>query len=385
MTGMADPRSGARLDARIPVSLLTGFLGSGKTTVLNHLVRDPTLSRTLVIINEFGDVGLDHELVAQSQEDVVVEMSSGCLCCTVRHDLVETLRNATWRFARNGKLWFDRVVIETTGLADPAPVLHTLMTDPIIARKYRLDAVIATVDAVAGMATFDRQIEAVKQAAVADRLLLTKTDIAAPSAVDAVLSRLTSLNPGARVIRATNGEIDPQMLLHAGGYDPASKSIDVQHWMNAEAVEAGGHDHVHGHEPGVDGGGGHHHDAHHHDVNRHGDNIRSLCLTRDDPLDGDAFVAWLETLISMRGEDLLRVKGLVNIKGQAGPLVIHGVQHVFPPPVLLEQWPGRDRRTRIVFIVRDMDDAHLKGLRDAFTGEATGRRGPEPEALGARN
>jgi G3E family GTPase len=163
--------------ALIPVSVLTGFLGSGKTTVLNRLVRDPRMARALVIINEFGSIGLDHDLIVRSQDDMVVEMMGGCLCCTIRGDLLRTLREAPWRFARDGKCWFDRVVIETTGLADPAPILHTLMTDERLQTLYRLDGVITTVDAATGMATLDAQEESIKQAAVADRLLLDKYDV----------------------------------------------------------------------------------------------------------------------------------------------------------------------------------------------------------------
>lgn len=361
---------------RLPVSLLTGFLGSGKTTVLNHLVRHPALKRTLVIVNEFGAIGLDHELITHSDEDVVVEMSSGCLCCTIRGDLVRTLRDAIWRFARDGKPWFDRVIIETTGLADPAPVLHTLMTDRVIARQYRLDGVIATVDAASGMTTLDRQIEAVKQAAVADRLLLTKVDLVGPAAVSALIERLGALNPSAPIIPTVNGEVDPGKVLDAGLYNPTTKSLDVRRWLNAESfADTAYHDHAshgdardvqtHGHEP-------HHGSAHHghdHDVNRHDDHISALCLTLDDPMPGDAFDRWLEALLLLKGPDILRVKGIVNIQGLKGPFVIHGVQHIFHPPVMLKKWPGKDRRTRIVFIARDLDRSALQDMLEIFTAE----------------
>jgi G3E family GTPase len=355
---------------RLPVSLLTGFLGSGKTTVLNHLVLDPALKRTLVIINEFGAIGLDHELITHSEEDIVIEMSSGCLCCTIRGDLVKTLRDAIWRFARGGKPWFDRVIIETTGLADPAPVLHTLMTDPVIARKYRLDGVVTT-DAATGMTTLDQQEESVKQAAVADRLLLTKTDLVAEDAVAALTQRLIALNPGAPIIHATNGVVDPARLLDAGLYNPKSKSLDVRRWLNAEAFNESGHGHHSSHHGAHDHGheghdhGDHH--SHHHDVNRHDDRIRAICLTLDDPISGDALDRWLELLLLLKGPDILRVKGVVNVQGLKGPFVIHGVQHIFHPPVTLEKWPSKDRRTRIVFIARDLDENSLRSTLRLFT------------------
>lgn len=365
---------------RLPVSLLTGFLGSGKTSVLNHLVRHPALKRTLVIVNEFGAIGLDHELITHSDEDVVVEMSSGCLCCTIRGDLVRTLRDAIWRFARDGKPWFDRVIIETTGLADPAPVLHTLMTDRVISRQYRLDGVIATVDAASGMTTLDRQIESVKQAAVADRLLLTKVDLVEPASVSALIERLGALNPSAPIIPTVNGEVDPGKVLDAGLYNPTTKSLDVRRWLNAESfADTAHHDHAshgdardvqtHGHEP-------HHGSAHHghdHDVNRHDDHISALCLTLDDPIPGDAFDRWLEALLLLKGPDILRVKGIVNIQGLKGPFVIHGVQHIFHPPVMLKKWPGKDRRTRIVFIARDLDRSALQDMLEIFTAEPARR------------
>lgn len=340
----------------IPVSVLTGFLGSGKTTVLNRLVRDPLMSRTLVVINEFGAVGLDHDLIARSNEDLVVEMMGGCLCCTIRSDLLRTLRDAPFRFAREGKCWFDRLVIETTGLADPAPILHTLMTDSQLQTLYRLDGVITTVDAATGMATLDSQEESVKQAAVADRLLLTKTDLASDQEIAAIEARLRALNPATLILHITNGKVEAEGLFDAGLYNPATKSDDVQRWLNAEAYEQGGHDHhAHKHDHS------HHDHVHHHDVNRHGDNIRAICLTFDQPLKDSVFDRWIDILTTFKGPDVLRIKGIVNIEGLDRPLVLHGVQHVLHIPVALNAWPSEDRRTRMVFIVRDMDEADLRG------------------------
>lgn len=336
--------------ARIPVSVLTGFLGSGKTTVLNHLVRSPGMARALVIINEFGAVGLDHDLVARANDDLVVEMIGGCLCCTIRGDLSRTLRDAPWRFAREGRCWFDQVVIETTGLADPAPILHTLMTDPRLETLYRLDAVIATVDAATGMATLDTQPEAVKQAAVADRLLLTKTDLVDGAGQGAIRDRLAALNPAAPVITVTDGAVDPSLLFDVGLWNPASKGDDVQRWLAEEAHHAG-----------------HHHHHHHHDVNRHDDGIRATCLTFDTPLDPLAFERWLGLLTMFRGADMLRVKGIVNLAGHDAPVIVHGVQHVFHPPVELARWPSEDRRTRMVFITRRIDSEELRGTLALMT------------------
>src|SRR5215467_15812686 len=218
----------------IPVTLLTGFLGSGKTTVLNHVLKQPGMAATAVIVNEFGEIGLDHLLVERSSEDVVL-LNSGCLCCTVRNDIVDTLTSLFVDRAKNKVPWFTRVVIETTGLADPAPILHTLMTEPIVAARYMLDGVVTTVDAVNGAGTLDRQPESVKQAAVADRLLVTKTDLAGAEALSALRARLAALNPSAPIVTVAGGAVDPERLFNLGFYDPATKSIDVQRWLRDEA------------------------------------------------------------------------------------------------------------------------------------------------------
>ena len=251
--------------ALIPVTLLTGFLGSGKTTVLNHVLKQPGMAATAVIVNEFGEIGLDHLLVERSSEDVVL-LNSGCLCCTVRNDIVDTLTSPFVDRAKSKVPWFTRVVIETTGLADPAPIMHTLMTEPIVAARYMLDGVVSTVDLVNGAATLDRQPEAVKQAAVADRLLLTKTDLADPARRQALEARLKALNPSAPLIPVVHGAVDPTRLFKLGFFDPATKGVDVQRWLRDEAFAAGHH---------------HLHDNEHPDPNRHDDRIRAFCITRE--------------------------------------------------------------------------------------------------------
>ena len=335
----------------IPVTLLTGFLGSGKTTVLNHVLKQPEMAATAVIVNEFGEIGLDHLLVERSSEDVVL-LNSGCLCCTVRSDIVDTLTNLFVDRVKGKIPFFTRVAIETTGLADPAPILHTLMTEPIVAARYMLDGVIATVDAVNGAGTLDRQPEAVKQAAVADRLLLTKIDLAAPAVRQGFEARLTALNPSAAIIPVAQGAVDPAVLFNLGFFDPATKSVDVRRWLRDEAF-AGGHEHEHADD--------------HLDPNRHDDRIRAFCITRERPISWSVLSGWLDGLATMRGDDLLRFKAIVALSDRPDqPVVLHGVQHLFHPPVLLPQWPSADRRTRMVFITRDLPQDAIEATLTAF-------------------
>ena len=353
----------------LAVSVLTGFLGSGKTTLLRHLLDHPAMEETAVIVNEFGEIGLDHLLVEQASEDTVL-LNSGCLCCTVRGDLVAGMRDLFRRRLKREVPPFKRLVIETTGLADPAPILQTLMTDPLLSNRFRLDGVITTVDAVNGAATLDSQQESVKQAAVADRILLTKSDIAADKQRQDLTQRLQGLNPAAPIYETVHGAIDPAMLFNAGLYDPEKKSPDVQAWLKAEAYAAaedashGHHHHDHDHDHG------HGHAAHHHDVNRHDASIRAFCLTYDKPLDWDRFNSWIEMLITLYGGNILRIKGLLNVDAVEQPIVIHGVQHVFHPPVRLEAWPDEDRRSRIVFIVRDLKPEMFEHTLKAFNEDS---------------
>jgi G3E family GTPase len=335
----------------IPVTLLTGFLGSGKTTVLNHILKQPLMAETAVIVNEFGEIGLDHLLVESATDDIVL-LNSGCLCCTVRGDIADTLLNLFVGRASRKVPHFNRVVIETTGLADPAPILHTLISDPLVAARYSLDGVVTTVDAVNGAGTLDRQPEAVKQAAVADRLLLTKADLAEPVQAAALQARLAALNPSAPILPVAQGEIDPAILFNLGFYDPQTKSVDVQRWLRDEAFEAE-HDHDH--------------DDEQLDVNRHDERIRAFCIIREEPISWAALSTWLDALATMRGDDLLRLKAIVALSDRPGePVVVHGVQHLFHPPVLLPQWPSDDHRTRMVFITRDLPREAIEKTLAAF-------------------
>jgi G3E family GTPase len=313
-----------------PVTVLTGFLGAGKTTLLNHLLRQPELAGTAVLVNEFGEIGLDHLLV-EKLDDSTVLLNAGCLCCTVRGDLARVLREMLPRARRDE---ISRIVIETTGLADPVPILATLMTDPVAAAAYRLDGIVTVVDAVNGATHLDTQEEAVRQVAVADRIIVSKADLADAAPLR---DRLQALNPGAPMADAAHGVVDPGFVLHAGRFDPTGKNPDVAGWLNAAAYEAAGEHH------------------HHHDRNRHDERIRAFCITLEDPLDWPALAMWLQTLVASRGENLLRLKGILNLKGQDRPVAIHAVRHLMHKPVKLEAWPEGDPRTsRMVFITSDL-------------------------------
>ncbi|MBU8546803.1 MULTISPECIES: CobW family GTP-binding protein [Roseomonadaceae] len=329
----------------IPVTLLTGFLGAGKTTLLNALLKQPAMANTAVLINEFGEIGLDHLLVERLDGDTVL-LNAGCLCCTIRGDLLTAL-DGIWDRVLAGQV-VARVVVETTGLADPAPILHTLMADPRMAQRFVLDGVVTLVDAATGMATLDSQEEALRQAAVADRIVLSKVDLAPPDAVAALTDRLLMLNPTAPILPAIAGEVPAAALLDAGAYDTTSKLPDVAAWIGAAAP--------HGH---------HHH--HHHDRNRHDPRIQALCLEFEKPLPWTGLASWLEMLAMTRGTSVLRMKGLLDLVGESRPVVIHGVQHLFHPPTRLPAWPeGTPRRSRLVFILRDLDPQVVRDGLAAF-------------------
>jgi G3E family GTPase len=328
----------------IPVSVLTGFLGSGKTTLLRHLLRQPEFSRTAVIINEFGEIGLDHELV-EASEDSFIALTTGCLCCKVRSDLAETLNEMLRRRAAGTVAPFERVVIETSGLADPAPILQTLMTDDTLAGHFTLSGVVTTVDAVNGAATLRGEAVSVKQVAVADRLVLTKSDLADGDG-EALRTRIGELNAAAPLIAAHNGVLEPRHLFDAALYDPKARSPDVLGWLAAET-------HTHG---------GAHHD--------HDSEIVSYAIVHATPIHAVTLTLLLETLAEHCGADLLRLKGIINIaESPDRPAVIHGVQHVFHPPAWLDRWPSEDRRTRLVVITRRVPRAWVETLLDALEAE----------------
>jgi G3E family GTPase len=344
---------------RIPVSLITGFLGSGKTTLLNRLLRHPAMADSAVIINEFGEVGLDHLLVEAVEGEVAV-LASGCICCTMRSDLEETLRGLLARRDRAEVPPFQRVLVETTGLADPAPIVQLLLHNPLLGHFVRLDAIVTTVDAVHGERQLDAHAEAVKQVAIADRLLLTKTDIADTEAIGPLRARLARLNPAAAVTTVHYGDIVPDRLFSAALFDPERKSADVRRWLNAEAYS--GHDHSHDHA----------HD-HGHPAAPHDPGINAFCLTFEDPLDWMTVSGWLAKLRALRGQHLLRVKGILNLAGENAPVAIHGVHHVFHPPVLLNAWTDEDRRSRIVFITRDLERADVEASWRNYRAAAEGQ------------
>lgn len=308
------------------------------------------MNRVAVVINEFGEVGIDNALVAASSENVTL-LANGCLCCTVRTDLQETLRELFTQRRTGAVIDFDRVVVETTGLADPAPVIQTFAADTLLAAQYRLDGVVTLVDAVNGERQLDAQPEAVKQAAVADRLLLTKTDLVGAAEVEALRVRLRALNPRAEFAAAVQGEIDPAFFLDIGLRTARADGAQLERWLGAAGSSEGEAYLGKRLAPGA-----------------HDRAIRSFVLWFDRPFSWQTFSAAMELLTSMRGPDLLRVKGLVNVAGERGPVVVQGVQHIFHPPTTLDAWPSEDRRTRLVFITRNIAQEAVAALFAAAGG-----------------
>lgn len=351
-------------DKKIPIIVITGFLGSGKTTFLSKLLKQKGMSRTAVIINEFGEVGLDHALVEHSDEDIL-ELQNGCICCTIRADLTNTLVSLIDKVEKGSIKPFDRVVVETTGLADPAPIIHTLMRSFELHENYKLDGVITLVDAVNGSNTLDNHTEAVKQAAIAERIILSKTDIADIDTKQALIDRLKTINPSTPILENTDDSAIESLLLGLDSYDPNSKSDDVIKWLNMENFEDSHNHHDHSHEHHHHD---HSHDRHHHDINRHSDEIQAFAMTSETPIHTMALNLFLELVTSIAGPNLLRVKGIINIAGEDAPVVIHGVQHLFHPMRWLDAWPDDDHRTRLVFITRDIPKEAIQKIFDSLAG-----------------
>jgi G3E family GTPase len=322
-----------------PVNVLTGFLGSGKTTLLQRLLRSPRMARTAVLINEFGEIGLDHLLVQQIDESVVL-LQSGCICCSIRDDLASALRGLLSRRERGEIPAFDRIVIETTGLADPGPILYTLLSEPVIRHHFQLGNVITTVDVVNAGLHLSRNREGIKQVAAADRLVLTKSDLAEAGQTAAVGEELARLNPSARLWDAAQEPVDPDFLLDVLPSAPAPARYRVQN-QGAGAIK---------------------------ELRPHTEAVSSMSLIVDRPLDWTAFGIWLSLLLNRHGDDVLRVKGILCVEGSDTPVFINGVQHIVHPPQHLERWPTPDHRSRIVFITRDIDQGRLRRSLEAFCG-----------------
>jgi len=381
----------------IPITVLTGFLGSGKTTLLKALLEHPDMAGTAVIVNEFGEVGLDDALIEGAEEDIIL-LPSGCVCCAVRGDLVEALNRLYDRMGsskHNGSgnqntggpiPEITRIVLETSGLADPAPIAHTLMTEEDLFRIYQLDGVVTTVDAELGLAQIEEHFEPAKQIAVADRIVLTKTDRAGVDAIIAIKARIHALNPTAELRQVTMGETSPDLVTGLAAFEPVAAKAHAEGWLGAEAYGhddsgKGEHDQVARHDcasgdcdhPGHKNLNGfaqgphrfsseHGHSHYHGNDHGHSHGIRSFSLTFDEPIDGQKLSFAIELLRTMHGEKLLRVKGIAAVEGEPLPFVIHGVQHIFYPPTTLDKWPSDDRRSRFVFITKDLDKVAVESV-----------------------
>ncbi len=329
-------------NAPVTANLITGFLGAGKTSLLKRLLRQPELADTAVLINEFGEVGLDHLLIEEVDEEIVL-LKSGCVCCTIRGDLKEALARLHGRRQRGEVPAFSRLVIETTGLADPAPIVATLTADPMLRHHFRLGNVVTVVDAVSGAGNLAASPEASRQAAAADRLVISKVDLAQDAAVEALRRRLEALNPAAEIVESDEASDAEAMLLTRDVHDEATRHAEVSSWIPAEP-------HAHGAS----------------DRSRHGD-IRAFTLTADAPVDWLAFGLWLSMLLNRHGSEILRLKGILAVRGIDTPVVIQGVQHLIHKPLHLDRWPEGDRRTRLVVIARGLDPAVIQRSFAAFT------------------
>lgn len=351
---------------KIWVTLITGFLGSGKTTLLNTLLEHPDMSQAAIIVNEFGEIGLDYDLVERSDENVI-QLANGCLCCTVKSDLIDTFRDLYIQRNAGTIPFFDRVIIETTGIADPAPVLQIILTNPMIFNHFALDGVVTTVDTINGVSSLDRFPECVKQAAIADRLIITKVDMVENDKQIKILEeRLRVLNPAAPIIATTTQDANPSDLFGTGIFDPTTKALDFDNWLQADAYEnqevsepagtalaipdkeALAYYEKYGHSPAeVD----HHHDP----------SINSFVMVKENPISLNTLSMFLEGLTKEAGPDLLRVKGIIHVHERPDqPAVIQGAQQIFHSIDWMDKWPSDDKRTRIVFITRNIDQEYIE-------------------------
>ena len=325
---------------QIPVTVITGFLGSGKTTLLSSILKKKEMQKTAVIINEFGEIGLDHALIEHTDENII-ELQSGCICCTIQGDLNKTLIDLFDKMM-NGKVSsFNRILIETTGLANPVPIIHTLMSSIELIRIYSLDGVITVVDSVNGEKTLDLHEESLKQLALAEKIILSKTDIVDKDEIKSLVDRIKEINPVSQIIFSKFGNIPLEEIFGLGAYDPYKKSADVKNWLAAEKYKDKKH-------------------HHHHDINRHNENIRAFSMMSENPVNMIAFSFFRDMITAALGANLLRMKGIVNIAGEERPAVIHGVQHIFHPVQWLEKWPDNDRRTKLVFITQNIKKKQIE-------------------------
>ena len=331
----------------IPVNVLTGALGSGKTTLLKALLRAPRLTGTMVLVNELGEVGIDHHLVEHASESTLL-LENGCLCCAMRDDLKTALKTLHSRRDRGEIPRYERVVVETTGIADPVPIAYTLLAEPVLQHHYRLGNVVTVVDAVNIPAQLDRFTESVKQVALADRLVVSKLDLAGPGAMEGLRPRLTALNPAAPIMAADSPGLDPVDLLITDIHDRQSKSREVERWMRSTRGAAATH-------------GGH---------DSHPAAVTACCFTFDSALDWTAFGVWMSMLLHRHGDRVLRMKGLLNVAGVPGPVLINGVQHLVHPPAHLDRWPDEDRRSRVVVISNGLGREEIERSLHAFNAIA---------------
>ena len=336
---------------QIPVTVITGFLGSGKTTLLSSILKKKEMQKTAVIINEFGEIGLDHALIEHTDENIV-ELQSGCICCTIQGDLNKTLIDLFDKMM-NGKVSsFNRVLIETTGLANPVPIIHTLMSSIELIRIYSLDGVITVVDSVNGEKTLDLHEESLKQLALAEKIILSKTDIIDKDEIKSLIYRIKEINPVSQIVYSKFGNIPLEEIFGLGAYDPYKKSADVKKWLAAEKYKDKKH-------------------HHHHDVNRHNENIRAFSMMSENPVNMIAFSFFRDMITAALGANLLRMKGIINIAGEERPAVIHGVQHIFHPVQWLETWPDNDRRTKLVFITQNIKKEQIEDFFRTLMGMDT--------------